>query len=74
MPKKKAGTQLEVVARLEDIPEFADEHEEDAFWSAHTLSDDLWESVDPNGDRELPPKRKNANAGAAGTEASPNRQ
>lgn len=57
MPRKKPAKQLEVVNHLEDIPNFADEDEEDEFWSTHTLSDELWEAADPLADKELPPTR-----------------
>lgn len=57
MPRKKPVTTFETVHRLEDIPDFADEDEEDEFWSTHTLSDELWEAPDPLADQELPPTR-----------------
>lgn len=57
MPRKKPLKQLEVVRHLEDIPDFANEDQEDEFWSAHTLSDELWDAGDPLADQELPPTR-----------------
>lgn len=38
---------LKLVRRVEDIPDFKSEDEEDRFWSTHTLSDELWEKAKP---------------------------
>lgn len=57
MPRKKPAKQFQVVNRLDDIPDFANENEEDEFWSTHTLSDELWDADDPLADQELPAVR-----------------
>lgn len=51
--KKKLTT----IHRLEEIPTFANEAEEQAFWSTHELSDELWDQAEPFGPDELPPPR-----------------
>ncbi len=48
---------LTVVQRLEDIPTFAGEDEEHAFWSTHELAPALWDNVTPLEPDELPPPR-----------------
>jgi len=48
---------LTTIHRLEDIPAFAGEAEEHAFWATHEMSDDLWEQAKPLGMDELPPPR-----------------
>ena len=49
-PKKR----LTVVHRLEDIPAFATEAEEHAFWASHELSEALWEQAELLEADELP--------------------
>ena len=48
---------LAIVYRLEDIPNFANEAEEHAFWATHELSDALWDEAPPFAPGELPPPR-----------------
>lgn len=38
----------------EEIPEFADEAAEDAFWETHTLSERFWSKAGPIPEDELP--------------------
>jgi hypothetical protein len=48
------------VERMEDIPNFANEDEEDQFWSTHRFGDailDQMETVPVEGDDVLPPAR-----------------
>jgi CopG antitoxin of type II toxin-antitoxin system len=42
---------------LEDIPSFASEDEEAAFWSTHELSEELLANMGPIDDKVLPPPR-----------------
>src|SRR5437667_10225047 len=48
---------LATVQRLEDIPRFAGEAEEHAFWATHELDEALWDQAEPFGPDELPPPR-----------------
>ena len=48
---------MTVIRRLEDIPRFANEDEEHAFWASHELSDRLWDEAEALGPDELPPPR-----------------
>ena len=52
-----ADKALMVIHTLEDIPTFANEAEEHAFWATHELSDELWDQVGPLEARELPAPR-----------------
>ncbi len=45
---------LRTVDRIEEIPSFADEAEEHAFWATHELSDTLWDQAEPLQPDELP--------------------
>lgn len=45
------------IDRLEDIPAFASEEEEHAFWATHELSDALWDQAEPFEPDELPRPR-----------------
>jgi hypothetical protein len=54
---------MTVIHSLDDIPVFADEDEEAAFWCTHEFSDELWESLPHVPDDELPPVRKRHVAG-----------
>jgi hypothetical protein len=42
---------------LDEIPTFADEDEERAFWAIREVSDELAEAAEPIPDDELPPAR-----------------
>ena len=48
---------LKLVRRVEDIPDFVSEDEEDRFWSTHALSDELWEKAKPIPSGLLPKPR-----------------
>lgn len=49
-----AAGELEIIERLEDIPEFASESEEADYWATHQLSEDLWAEFGDAPD-DLPP-------------------
>lgn len=38
---------LTVINSLSEVPEFATERQEAEFWDAHTMSDELWDSLPP---------------------------
>jgi predicted DNA binding CopG/RHH family protein len=46
-----------IIRSLDDIPTFADEDEERAFWATHEVSDELAEAAEPIPADELPPPR-----------------
>ena len=56
MPAKQHD-RLKVVHRLEDIPAFAEEAEEHAFWATHELAPDVWKRAEPLEPDELPAPR-----------------
>ncbi|MGD9894072.1 MAG: hypothetical protein AB7N70_18535 [Dehalococcoidia bacterium] len=47
-----------IIRSLDEIPTFADEDEERAFWATHEVSDELAEAAEPIKDDELPPARQ----------------
>jgi predicted DNA binding CopG/RHH family protein len=49
--------ELEVVESLEEIPVFASEADEAAFWTKHQLSDALLAAMEPLDEQVLPPPR-----------------
>jgi hypothetical protein len=51
------GPPFTTIERVEDIPVFADEDEEHAFWETHELSDALWDSAEPFEPEEIPARR-----------------
>lgn len=51
-PHRDTDKPREVIHSLEEIPTFADECEEVAFWDTHELSDELWGSLPPIPDSE----------------------
>src|SRR5947199_3796844 len=55
--RAKRRPPLTTVHRLEDIPQFASEAEEPAFWASHELDEALWDQAEPFGPDELPPPR-----------------
>src|SRR5437763_7070342 len=55
--RAKRQPPLTTVHQLEDIPQFASEAEEHAFWATHELDEALWEQAEPFGPDELPPPR-----------------
>jgi hypothetical protein len=46
-----------VIHSLDEIPTFADEDEERAFWATHEVSGELANAAEPIPDDELPPVR-----------------
>jgi predicted DNA binding CopG/RHH family protein len=48
---------LTVIQNMDEIPAFASEAEEHAFWATHELSDQLWERAEPLEPGELPQPR-----------------
>lgn len=46
-----------VVNRWDDVPRFASEDEEAAYWTTHQLGDRLLEQMSPDFDQDLPPPR-----------------
>lgn len=46
-----------MIHSLDEIPSFRDECEEVEFWNTHAMSDELWESLRPVAESELPPVR-----------------
>ena len=50
-------TPLRTIQDLKDIPQFASEAEERAFWATHELSDALWDQAEPLEPGELPTPR-----------------
>lgn len=54
-------TERIVVHGWDDVPEFADECEEQEFWSTHEMGDEFFENVEPDAHAELPPPRARRN-------------
>ena len=48
---------MHVIRDEQEIPEFAGEDEEAAFWATHSLAPELIERAEPITDGELPPPR-----------------
>lgn len=42
----------QVVRHVEDIPLFANEAEEDAFWATHVMGEELFDAVEPLSEEE----------------------
>ena len=42
----------QIVRRIEDIPLFASEAEEDAFWATHVMGEELFDAVEPLSEEE----------------------
>ena len=55
--RAKRQPPLTTVHQLEDIPQYASEAEEHAFWATHELDEALWDQAEPFGPDELPPPR-----------------
>ncbi len=53
----KSPHTLTTIERLEDIPVFQNEAEEQAFWAEHEFSNSLWDQAEPFAPDELPPPR-----------------
>lgn len=54
---ERSGKVLITVKSWNEIPSFASEHEEAAFWAKHELSEDLLRQMAPSGDKALPGPR-----------------
>ena len=50
-------TSMTVIHSRDEIPVFASESEEAAFWATHELADDLWDRLPTVPEGELPPAR-----------------
>lgn len=48
---------MKVIHRVDEIPVFATEAEEAAFWAEHEIGDDLWDRLPVVPEEELPPPR-----------------
>ena len=48
---------IKTIRHADQVPRFATEAEEHAFWSAHDMSDEQWKSLPRVPDSELPPPR-----------------
>lgn len=59
---RKRQQPTEVLHSLREIPAFANEDEEDVFWSTHALGEELWDEMEPIPEGELPPPRPAATA------------
>ena len=55
MTKTRPQEPMTIVHSLADIPPFASEAEESAYWQTHALSDELWDTLSPVPEDELPP-------------------
>jgi predicted DNA binding CopG/RHH family protein len=53
----KRKSPMTTVHSQEEIPAFASEAEEAAFWATHELADNLWDRLPRVPDEELPPAR-----------------
>ena len=57
MTKTRQQKTMTIVHSLADIPTFASEAEESAYWQTHALSEELWDTLPPVPEDELPPPR-----------------
>jgi CopG antitoxin of type II toxin-antitoxin system len=57
MTKRTPTQPLTTITSLDDIPQFSSEQEEAAYWQIHALSEDLWATLPPAPDDDLPPTR-----------------
>lgn len=49
---------MKVIHSADEIPSFASEVEEAAFWAEHEIGDDLWDQLPLVAEEELPPPRR----------------
>ena len=54
MPARRAP-RMTTIHSVDEIPAFASEAEEAAFWATHEIGDDLWERLPPVPEEDLPP-------------------
>ncbi len=57
MPKTKTRRRMRTVHSWDEVPAFASEAEEAAFWATHELGDELLEQMRPRADPKLPRPR-----------------
>ena len=57
MPGTRPPKTMTIVRSLDEIPPFASEAEESAYWQTHALSEELWDTLPPVPEDELPPQR-----------------
>jgi CopG antitoxin of type II toxin-antitoxin system len=57
MAKTRPRKIMTIVHSLSEIPPFASEAEESAYWQTHALSEELWNTLPPVPEDELPPPR-----------------
>ena len=55
MPQIRPQKTVTIVRSLDVIPPFASEAEEGAYWQTHALSEELWDTLSPVPEDELPP-------------------
>jgi CopG antitoxin of type II toxin-antitoxin system len=48
---------MATVKTVDEIPQFRSEREEAEYWGTHELSEDLWRTLPPTPEEELPPTR-----------------
>lgn len=48
---------MTTVASLDEIPRFSSEQEEAAYWQTHALSEELWDTLSPAAEEDLPRAR-----------------
>lgn len=53
----RAKRPMTTIYRLQEIPSFTSEAEEQHFWETHELDDVLWDQAEPFEPGELPPPR-----------------
>ena len=49
--------EMTVIHSMDEVPDFASEAEEAAWWATHELSEELWRSLPRMPDHDLPPVR-----------------
>ena len=57
MPQTRPQKTMTIVRSLDEIPPFASEAEESAYWQTHALSEELWNTLPSVPEDELPPPR-----------------
>ncbi len=54
MKQRTTNEGITIVSSLDEIPQFASEQEEATYWRTHALSEQLWETLAPVPEDELP--------------------
>ncbi len=57
MPTRRRSP-LATIHSVDEIPAFASEAEEAAFWATHQIGDELWDRLPPAPEDDLPPTRR----------------